>query len=440
MQQKPAITVIKVNHYYGKGQLRKQILFEISTDIQPGEIVIMTGPSGSGKTTLLSLIGGLRSVQEGSLQVLGQELNGASNALLEQVRKQIGFIFQAHNLLSSLTTSQNVQMSLVLHNPTSMQEAQRKAEEILEAVGLNSQVNYYPHQLSGGQKQRVAIARALVNKPQIILADEPTAALDKTSGRNVVELMQQLAKKQGCTILLVTHDNRILDIADRIISLEDGCLVSSTEKFFSNFSYTMTNLLQADKGELKHRVRELSIQQFSYCLEQLAGEFKQFLQLIELFNNEALESTLEEVFEAVALKIGQILQADQVTIFFIDEGKGQLMSKITHSNSIKLHESSISIETGIPSYVATTGKSVNISDASSDPRFNQEIDKKTGYYIRNILCLPIFSLKNRVIAVVQLLNKAGEMPFDARDEQQFSELASALSVILEGSISLLQRS
>ncbi|PSB43942.1 ABC transporter [Cyanosarcina cf. burmensis CCALA 770] len=222
MQPKLAITTRNVNHYYGKGQLRKQILFDISTDVQAGEIAIVTGPSGSGKTTLLTLIGGLRSVQEGSLKVLGQELYGVSEVRLQRLRKQIGFIFQSHNLLNSLTASQNVQMSIVLHNPISMRWACRQSEKILEAVGLGDRVDAYPSQLSVGQKQRVAIARALVSQPKLLLADEPTAALDKQTGRNVVELIQQLAKKQGCAILMVTHDNRILDIADRIITLEDG--------------------------------------------------------------------------------------------------------------------------------------------------------------------------------------------------------------------------
>jgi putative ABC transport system ATP-binding protein len=222
MKIEPVIKVSKVNHFYGTGYLRKQILFDINNEIQAGEIVIITGPSGSGKTTLLTLIGALRSVQEGSLTILGLELNRASNKLLENVRKNIGFIFQAHNLLNSLTASQNVQMSIALHAGVSKRQAEHKAQEILERVGLEERVNYYPHQMSGGQKQRVAIARALVTKPSIILADEPTAALDKKSGRDIVELLQNLAKKQGCAILLVTHDNRILDVADRIISLEDG--------------------------------------------------------------------------------------------------------------------------------------------------------------------------------------------------------------------------
>ncbi|MEX0268181.1 DevA family ABC transporter ATP-binding protein [Leptolyngbyaceae cyanobacterium UHCC 1019] len=224
MQQEPIIAIDQVNHYFGTGRLRKQILFEITTEIQPGEIVIMMGPSGSGKTTLLTLIGALRSTQEGSMKVLGQELNGAPNRLLVALRRNIGYIFQAHNLLDSLTARQNVQMSMELHENLSERERRHGAAEMLEAVGLANWSNYYPQELSGGQKQRVAIARALASHPKIVLADEPTAALDKQSGRDVVEIMQKLAKQQGSSILLVTHDNRILDVADRILYMEDGYL------------------------------------------------------------------------------------------------------------------------------------------------------------------------------------------------------------------------
>lgn len=220
----PTIIVSHLNHYFGKESLRKQVLFDINLTINSGEIVIMTGPSGSGKTTLLSLIGGLRSVQNGSLICLDRELNGADEEKLVQLRRDIGYIFQAHNLLPFMTARQNVQMSIELHENISKQEACAKSEAILQTVGLGERVNYYPQNLSGGQKQRVSIARALVSRPKLILADEPTAALDSKTGRNIVDLMQRLAKEQGCTILLVTHDNRILDIAERIINLEDGLL------------------------------------------------------------------------------------------------------------------------------------------------------------------------------------------------------------------------
>ncbi|GBF82348.1 DevA family ABC transporter ATP-binding protein [Aphanothece sacrum] len=221
----PVISIGSLNHYFGEGKLRKQILFDINLNINLGEIVILTGPSGSGKTTLLTLMGGLRSAQEGSLKILGQQIRGANKKQLTKLRKQLGYIFQAHNLMMFLTAKQNVRLSLELHDHFLEQNLDGKAQSILEAVGLGNRVDYYPENLSGGQKQRVAIARALASNPKIILADEPTAALDKKSGRDVVELMQNLAKEQGCTILLVTHDNRILDIAHRIIYMEDGRLI-----------------------------------------------------------------------------------------------------------------------------------------------------------------------------------------------------------------------
>jgi len=221
---KRVISVHNLNHYFGEGNLRKQVLFDINLEIQSSEIVIMTGPSDSGKTTLLTLMGGLRSAQEGSLKVLGQEICGASKQQLTHLRRQIGYIFQAHNLMTFLTANQNVRMSLELHDDLLNQDLDAKAIAMLEAVGLGHRADYYPENLSGGQKQRVAIARALIGHPKIVLADEPTAALDKKSGRDVVELMQKLAKEQNCTILLVTHDNRILDIADRIMYMEDGRL------------------------------------------------------------------------------------------------------------------------------------------------------------------------------------------------------------------------
>ncbi|RUR72189.1 DevA family ABC transporter ATP-binding protein [Chlorogloeopsis fritschii PCC 9212] len=221
------VNINNLNYYFDQQPLRHQTLFNINLKIKYGEIIIMTGPSGSGKTTLLTLIGGLRSPQEGSIKILNQELNGASNDKLVQIRRHIGYIFQAHNLLEFLTARQNVQISLELHKEISEREARYKSQAILKAVKLGDRMNYYPHYLSGGQKQRVAIARALVSHPKLILADEPTAALDSKTGRDIVELMRQLAKQQECAILMVTHDNRILDIADRIIQMEDGRLINT---------------------------------------------------------------------------------------------------------------------------------------------------------------------------------------------------------------------
>ncbi len=221
------VSIKDLSHFFGEGKLKKQILFDINLTLNSGEVIILKGPSGSGKTTLLTLMGGLRSAQSGSLKVFGEELVGAKKKKLVQTRRNIGYIFQAHNLLASLTAKQNVQMSLELHDGIKSVDIEQRAIALLEAVGLGEHIDYHPQNLSGGQKQRVAIARALVSHPKMVLADEPTAALDSKSGRDVVELMQHLAREQGCTILIVTHDNRILDVADRIIELEDGRITIS---------------------------------------------------------------------------------------------------------------------------------------------------------------------------------------------------------------------
>ncbi len=220
----PTVAIEALNYTFGKGGLQRQIRSEISLTVGRGEVVILRGPSGSGKTTLLTLVGGLRAMQTGSLRFLGQELLGATNQQRLWVRRQTGFIFQAHNLHPNLTAQENVMMGLEVQGCWSRSQMAERAIEALAHVGLGDRGGAFPRQLSGGQKQRVAVARAVVSGPQLILADEPTAALDSISGREVVVLMQNLAREQGCTVLLVTHDDRILDVADRILSLEDGHL------------------------------------------------------------------------------------------------------------------------------------------------------------------------------------------------------------------------
>ena len=226
----PIISLKHVNHWFGSGESRKHALKDITLDIHPGQIIICTGPSGSGKTTLLTMLGGLRSCQDGSLTILGQELNGASKEQLAELRLNVGFIFQAHNLMMFLNARKNVRLSLELHDKYYDQDMDRLAEEMLGQVGLADRVDYFPANLSGGQRQRVAIARALVAKPKILLGDEPTAALDKDSGRTVVNLMKEMAEKEKTTIIMVTHDNKILDVADRIIIVEDGMLATKEQE------------------------------------------------------------------------------------------------------------------------------------------------------------------------------------------------------------------
>jgi putative ABC transport system ATP-binding protein len=427
-----AIEVDRLNHFYGTGVLRKQILFDVAAEVRAGEIVIMTGPSGSGKTTLLSLVGGLRSVQDGSLKILGQELNGASHRRLAQARRGIGYIFQAHNLLDSLTAVQNVEMSVRLHEDVSRTAARQRAVAMLGSVGLADRVHHYPDQLSGGQKQRVAIARALVNQPQIILADEPTAALDKQSGRDVVDLMYKLAKEQRCTVLLVTHDNRILDVADRIIHMEDGRLSSFTDAALSDTKRLLELLAENNrKGELIRRVEGMQPAQFTTLLEQVTVEFQQFLNAIDMVNHEAFESMLEQVIEAFTLKVGQIIAADRATLFLLDEAGGELWSKVAQSDGGKPLEIRIPSHAGVAGRVAATGRALNIPDAYSEPLFNQAVDAQTGYRTHTILCVPIIDRRERVIGVVQLLNKSGGLPFTAEDEQRLTAFAAALGVVLE---------
>ncbi len=223
-----AIHLEKVSHSFGQGKLQKQILFDLDLTVYAGEILLLTGPSGSGKSTVLTLIGGLRALQSGQMQVLDWAMAGASKNTLVQVRRNSGYIFQAHNLHRSLTAAQNVALALEFDPTLEKSERLERSRDILERVGLGDRWNYPPDQLSGGQKQRVAIARALVHHPRLILADEPTAALDRTTGRNVVTLLQELAHESHTTILMVTHDNRILDIADRVVNMEDGRLSSIT--------------------------------------------------------------------------------------------------------------------------------------------------------------------------------------------------------------------
>lgn len=214
-----------INFSFGSGELRKQILFDISLKIRAGEIVLITGPSGSGKTTLLTLIAALRSMQSGTLDVLGLSLQTASADRLVRLRRQIGFIFQQHNLLDFLTTRQNVELMFQLHPEVPATDVRRRSAEALSQVGLADRLDYYPSKLSGGQKQRVAIARALVTEPNLVLADEPTAALDSQSGREVVDKLVSLARTTGAPVVMVTHDARVLDVADRIIRFEDGRII-----------------------------------------------------------------------------------------------------------------------------------------------------------------------------------------------------------------------
>jgi putative ABC transport system ATP-binding protein len=227
----PLLRISSVNHSFGAGETRTQVLFDNNLAVLPGELVIISGPSGCGKTTILTLIGGLRTLQEGNIEIWDvaggsyRSLVGMGEQELVQVRQMIGFIFQRHNLFESLTSIQNVRMAQQLKAING--DADAKATELLSRLGLGERITYKPQQLSGGQRQRVAVARALINQPKLILADEPTAALDERSGAAVVQLLRQLAREESCTSLIVTHDSRIMNEADRIVDMQRGRIVSN---------------------------------------------------------------------------------------------------------------------------------------------------------------------------------------------------------------------
>lgn len=224
--ERAPILVRGLDHWFGEGEARKQALFDVDVALERGKLTILLGASGSGKTTLLTLIGCLRRVQEGSVTLLGTELAGADESVLVQCRRRLGFIFQAHNLHGSLTARQNVRMGLEVHGKEVNAQSREASAHLLSLLGLGERLDYLPGHLSGGQKQRVAVARALVGNPDIVFADEPTAALDKDSALNVVTLLKRLGRERGTTTLMVTHDSKIMDLADRIITMEEGRIVS----------------------------------------------------------------------------------------------------------------------------------------------------------------------------------------------------------------------
>ena len=220
----PLVRIAGLNHWFGRGDQRRQVLHNLHLTLNPGEMVLLSGPSGCGKTTLLTLIGALRTVQDGSLEVLGEQLLKARKSAQRRVRRRMGIIFQSHNLLRCLTAAQNVQMAADLVPGLSFGQRRQHAIDLLAEIGLEDHHGKRPSALSGGQCQRVAIARALAGDPKVLLADEPTAALDRRTGREVVELLKRMATQHHCAVLMVTHDPRILDVADRLLQMEDGRL------------------------------------------------------------------------------------------------------------------------------------------------------------------------------------------------------------------------
>ncbi|NEZ02658.1 ATP-binding cassette domain-containing protein [Wenzhouxiangella sp. XN201] len=431
MAMPPAIRIEHLNHSFGRGALKKQILFDITTDIPAGEIVIVTGPSGSGKTTLLTLVGALRSTQDGSVQILGRELRGASSRVLEQVRRRIGFIFQQHNLVEALSAQQNVELGVRCSGRIGRAAMRQRARDMLDAVGLSERMDHKPEQMSGGQRQRVAIARALVGEPDMLLADEPTASLDKQSGREVVDRMQSLAREKGTTILLVTHDNRILDIADRIVHLEDGRLSTFTDAVIASNEHMMKTLAESrQKQPIAEVVADLDESGFRDMLDDITQESQRFLEATALARDMAFQSMLEQALFSFTAKAGQLLDAERASLFLVDRERDSLVLRVAEDLP-EDGEVRIPIGSGIAGAVAASGETVRVDDAYADPRFSPDVDRQSGFHTRSILCLPVKDRSGEVFAVAQLLNRRDGQPFEDADAERFAEFLGSLGVILE---------
>jgi putative ABC transport system ATP-binding protein len=218
----PILRVENVTRRFGSGATEVTAVSNVSMTVASGEVILIMGPSGSGKTTLLSMLGGLLKPSSGRIQIGSEKLTELDERCLPFVRlKRIGFIFQDFNLLSALSCLDNVALVAQLGGLTHA-EARKRAAQLLEQLGLGHRLRFLPEKLSGGEKQRVAIARALVNKPDLILADEPTANLDSRHGYEIMRLLRRIAKDEGRSVIIVSHDQRIKDIADRVLWLEDG--------------------------------------------------------------------------------------------------------------------------------------------------------------------------------------------------------------------------
>ncbi|MFM8252776.1 MAG: ABC transporter ATP-binding protein [Planctomycetota bacterium] len=217
-----AVSCLGLTKDFGSGETRTRALTGVDLEIYLGQMTLLVGPSGCGKTTLISIIAGLLDATQGELQVLGQDLRQLRGGRLVRFRaRQIGFVFQQYNLLPSLTAAENAAVPLIIGG-TSRRRAVQRAEQLLESVGLGSKCRSLPNQLSGGQQQRVAIARALIHEPRLLVCDEPTAALDAQSGQRIMELLRSVAIRAERSVIVVTHDSRVLEFGDRLVYMSDG--------------------------------------------------------------------------------------------------------------------------------------------------------------------------------------------------------------------------
>ncbi|MEO8025499.1 MAG: ATP-binding cassette domain-containing protein [Bryobacteraceae bacterium] len=390
-----SVTIRSLSHWFGDGGVRKQVLFNIDLEIERGEIVILTGPSGSGKTTLLTLCGALRSIQEGSACVLGQELKGASREQMNVTRESIGFIFQAHHLLGALTARQNVALALGLDTSLSRKQRWLRAAEMLESVGLADRMDYYPESLSGGQKQRVAVARALVRSPQLVLADEPTASLDRKAGREVIGLLLRIARKQGCAILLVTHDPRILGIADRTVHLEDGALLSREPDVKTARDNELAHIIRMQSdGTLSETVASFSFLQLCDTLDRLIPELNSCLELFRGSGLDDATGMLDRFLQAVMARITPLLHAETGELHIFDSS----------TLGLRPHRHATETESEISPASAAEGRT-----------FDLWLQGRTG----------------ELLGVARFKKASGDRPFDVDDSAALQAVEGGLGILLE---------
>ena len=427
MSRSALIRVEGLCHSFGKGSLRKQILFDITTEIPQGDIVIVTGPSGSGKTTLLTVVSALRSVQQGSVQVLGEELLNAKPVVLERVRRNIGFIFQQHNLLSALTAVQNVELGLRISNRYKGEVLRKRALEFLEIVGLSDRLHYKPEQLSGGQRQRVAIARALASEPPMLMADEPTASLDKQSGREVVDRMKLMAKEHGTTILLVTHDNRILDIADRIVYLEDGRLSTFTDAVIDN-SQQMMRVMQ-DAQEHAAATEASGDFDFQYLLVDVSLQAQRLQALEGKVNELAYRSILAGGLRDFTQRVCSILGAESSLLLVPDEDGTNLLPFIEEQlpNDVPLP---IPVDRGLSGATLENRQTIRLTDPASDLHFVAEIDGLLNPGGGPMISLPVLGSDQAPLAVMQLYRGCDDQPFGDDEENKLQRFMDTVGILL----------
>ncbi|MDR3638581.1 MAG: ATP-binding cassette domain-containing protein [Isosphaeraceae bacterium] len=333
--EEAVVSIRNLEFWYGQGSSRTQALWGVDLEIGRGEIVILTGPSGSGKTTLLTVIGTLRSVERGAVRVLGHDVVRLSRAARVVLRRNVGFIFQAHNLFSSLTAFENVRMATAL-KPAPVAEMNQRAEAILTRLGMQDRFDHLPAQLSGGQNQRIAIARALVNEPALVLADEPTASLDPASGQEVLTLLHELTTGPArTTVLIVTHDQRVLDRADRIVNLVSGRIISNQRPALVVHICEMLKTLPQCAG--------LSASTLTRIAERLTVEIHRPGEILVRDGEEADRVYLINTGEAEAVAKGVTRTLVTGQIF------GQLTA-VTHARA----EETVTVKTPMEAYVLTS--------------------------------------------------------------------------------------